>query len=145
LDLFGDAKSIKKALTRHTTLFSCKRSILQSKKRKADDAVVSDRDKFAKTGATQSATGTDPNASNPPVWPATSEASGQQWGASYAQQVTYSFKSACFSSMIYFAALIKIRYILEKKSDIADCISNSSPTVDRSLVVIFLNASCYSS
>ncbi|XP_066398056.1 pre-mRNA-processing factor 39-1-like isoform X2 [Miscanthus floridulus] len=89
LDLFGDAKSIKKALTRHTTLFSCKRSILPSKKRKGDDAVVSDRDKFAKTGATQSATGTDPNASNPPVWPATSEASGQQWGASYAQQATY--------------------------------------------------------
>ncbi|AQL08879.1 Tetratricopeptide repeat (TPR)-like superfamily protein [Zea mays] len=57
LDLFGDAKSIKKALTRHTTLFS--------------------------------STGTDPNASNPPVWPATSEASGQQWGASYAQQAAY--------------------------------------------------------
>ena len=58
---------------------------------------------------------------------------------------SHSFKSACFSSMIFFAALIKIRYILEKKSDIADCISNSSPTVDRSLVVIFLNASCHSS
>ncbi|WVZ55947.1 hypothetical protein U9M48_006544 [Paspalum notatum var. saurae] len=89
LDLFGDAKSIKKALTRHTTLFSCKRSILPSKKRKADDAIVSDRDKLAKTGATQSVTGTDPNAPNPPVWPATSEASGQQWGASYAQQAAY--------------------------------------------------------
>lgn len=100
MDLFGDAKSIKKALTRHTTLFSCKRSILPSKKRKADDAVVSDRDKFAKTGVTQPAMGTDPNASNPPVWPATSEASGQQWGA-YAQQVTYSFKSACFTSMVF--------------------------------------------
>ncbi|ONL94523.1 Tetratricopeptide repeat (TPR)-like superfamily protein, partial [Zea mays] len=89
LDLFGDAKSIRKASTRHTTLFSCKRSILPSKKRKADDAVVSDRDKFAKTGSVQSATGTDPNASNPPVWPATSETSGHQWGASYAQQAAY--------------------------------------------------------
>ncbi|KAJ1298242.1 hypothetical protein BS78_01G438800 [Paspalum vaginatum] len=89
LDLFGDAKSIKKALTRHTTLFSCKRSILPSKKRKADDAIVSDRDKLAKTGATQSVTGTDPNAPNPPVWPAASEASGQQWGASYAHQAAY--------------------------------------------------------
>jgi pre-mRNA-processing factor 39 len=89
LDLFGDAKSIKKALTRHTTLFSCKRSILPSKKRKADDAIVSDRDKLAKTGGTQPVTGTDPNASNPPVWPATSEASGQQWGAAYAPQATY--------------------------------------------------------
>ncbi|PWZ53817.1 hypothetical protein Zm00014a_016290 [Zea mays] len=89
LDLFGDAKSINKASTRHTTFFSCKRSILPSKKRKADDAVLSDRDKFAKTGSVQSATGTDPNASNPPVWPATSETSGHQWGASYAQQAAY--------------------------------------------------------
>ncbi|KAG2542600.1 hypothetical protein PVAP13_9NG648700 [Panicum virgatum] len=89
LDLFGDAKSIKKSLTRHTTLFSCKRSILPSKKRKADDAIVSDRDKLAKTGGTRPVTGTDPNASNPPVWPATSEASGQPWGAAYAPQATY--------------------------------------------------------
>jgi len=97
LDLFGDAKSIKKSLTRHTTLFSCKRSILPSKKRKADDAIVSDRDKLAKTGGTRPVTGTDPNASNPPVWPATSEASGQPWGAAYAPQVTYSYKFARFS------------------------------------------------
>jgi pre-mRNA-processing factor 39 len=116
LDLFGDAKSIRKASTRHTTLFSCKRSILPSKKRKADDAVVSDRDKFAKTGSVQSATGTDPNASNPPVWPATSETSGHQWGASYAQQVKHSFKSACFSYMISFAALIKDTFSKSKAS-----------------------------
>ncbi|OEL33725.1 Pre-mRNA-processing factor 39 [Dichanthelium oligosanthes] len=89
LDLFGDAKSMKKALTRHTTLFSCKRSILPSKKRKADDAIVSDRDKLAKTGGTQPVMGTDPNAPNPPVWPATSEASGQQWGAAYPPQAAY--------------------------------------------------------
>lgn len=94
LDLFGDAKSIKKALNRHTTLFSCKRSILSSKKRKADDAIVSDRDKLAKTGGTQPGMATDPNAHNPPVWPATSEATGQQWGAAYAPQVAYSDKSA---------------------------------------------------
>ncbi|KAF8717970.1 hypothetical protein HU200_025435 [Digitaria exilis] len=89
LDLFGDAKSIRKALTRHTTLFSCKRSILPSKKRKADDAIVSDREKLAKTGGTQPVMGTDPNAPNPPVWPATSEASGQQWGTGYAPQAAY--------------------------------------------------------
>ncbi|CAL4921418.1 unnamed protein product [Urochloa decumbens] len=89
LDLFGDAKSIKKALTRHTTIFLCKRSILPSKKRRADDAIVSDRDKVAKTGGTLPVTGTDPNAPNPPVWPVTSEASGQQWGAAYAPQAAY--------------------------------------------------------
>ncbi|XP_062216513.1 pre-mRNA-processing factor 39-1-like [Phragmites australis] len=89
LDLFGDAKAIKKALARHTTLFSCKRSILPSKKRKADDAIVSDIDKLAKTGGTQPVMGTDPNAPNPPVWPVTSEASGQQWGAGYAPQSAY--------------------------------------------------------
>ncbi|KAL6867622.1 hypothetical protein ACP4OV_015646 [Aristida adscensionis] len=86
LDLFGDAKSIKKALNRHTSLFSCKRSILPSKKRKADDAILSDRDKLAKTQAVMA---NDPNIANPPVWPATSEASGQQWGASYAPQAGY--------------------------------------------------------
>ncbi|KAL6648586.1 hypothetical protein ACP70R_012810 [Stipagrostis hirtigluma subsp. patula] len=89
LDLFGDAKSIKKALNRHTTLFSCKRSILPSKKRKADDAIVSERDKLAKTAGTQPGMANDPNVPNPPVWPATSEASGQQWGAAYAPQATY--------------------------------------------------------
>jgi pre-mRNA-processing factor 39 len=86
LDLFGDAKSIKKALTRHTGLFSSKRSILTTKKRKADD-MVSDRDKMTKTGGTHPVVGTDPNAPNPPVWPATSVASGQQWGVAYPPQV----------------------------------------------------------
>jgi pre-mRNA-processing factor 39 len=89
LDLFGDAKSIKKALTRHTGLFSSKRSILTTKKRKADDYMVSDRDKMAKTGVAHPVMGTDPNAPNPPVWPATSGASGQQWGAAYPPQAAY--------------------------------------------------------
>lgn len=90
LDTFGDVQSIKKATTRHTILFSRKRSILPSKKRRADDAVMSGRDKMAKTGdGTQPGMGTDPNAHNPAVWPATSEASAQQWGAAYAQQVAY--------------------------------------------------------
>jgi pre-mRNA-processing factor 39 len=103
LDLFGDAKSIKKALTRHTALFSCKRSILPSKKRKADGAIMSDRDKLAKTGGTQPVMGTDPNAPNPPVWPATSEASGQQWGAGYAPQVIYNLRdlAALYFSLVY--------------------------------------------
>ncbi|CAM0871886.1 unnamed protein product [Alopecurus aequalis] len=90
LDTFGDAQSIKKATTRHTVLFSRRRSILPSKKRRADDAAMSDRDKMAKTGdGTQPFMGTDPNAHNPPVWPATSESSGQQWGAAYPQQAAY--------------------------------------------------------
>ncbi|GJN08694.1 hypothetical protein PR202_ga26645 [Eleusine coracana subsp. coracana] len=89
LDLFGDAKLIKKALARHTTLFSCKRSILATKKRKADDSIVSDRDKMAKTGGAHPVMGTDPNASNPPTWPATSGASGQPWGAAYPPQAAY--------------------------------------------------------
>lgn len=90
LDIFGDAQSIKKATTRHTILFSRKRSVLPSKKRRADDAVMSDRDKIAKTGdGTQPVLGTEPNVHNPSVWPATSEASGQQWGAAYAPQAAY--------------------------------------------------------
>ncbi|KAM0871484.1 hypothetical protein ACQ4PT_039374 [Festuca glaucescens] len=90
LDTFGDAQSIKKATTRHTVLFARKRSILPSKKRKADDAAMSDREKMAKTGdGAQPFTGTDPNAHNPPVWPATSESSAQQWGAAYPPQATY--------------------------------------------------------
>jgi pre-mRNA-processing factor 39 len=89
LDLFGDAKSIKKTLTRHTGLFSSKRSILTTKKRKADDSMVSDRDKMAKTGGAHPVMGTDPNAPNPPVWPLTSGASGQQWGAVYPPQAAY--------------------------------------------------------
>ncbi|KAI4967096.1 hypothetical protein ZWY2020_031053 [Hordeum vulgare] len=90
LDTFGDIQLIKKATTRHTILFSRKRSILPSKKRRADDAVMSGRDKMAKTGdGTQPVMGTDPNAHNPAVWPATSEASAQQWGAAYAQQAAY--------------------------------------------------------
>jgi pre-mRNA-processing factor 39 len=64
LDVFGDAKSIKKALNRHTTLFSCKGSILPSKKRKADYVIVSDREKLAKIGGTQPVMGTD--CDNPP-------------------------------------------------------------------------------
>ncbi|VAI53145.1 unnamed protein product [Triticum turgidum subsp. durum] len=90
LDTFGDVQSIKKATTRHTILFSRKRSILPSKKRRADDAVMSGRDKMAKTGdGTQPGMGTDLNAHNPAVWPVTSEASAQQWGAAYAQQAAY--------------------------------------------------------
>lgn len=90
LDLFGDAQAIKKATNRHLTHFSWKRSMLSSKKRRADDVIMSDRDKLARIGdGTQPVVGTDPNAHNPPVWPATSEASGQQWGAAYAPQATY--------------------------------------------------------
>ena len=93
MDTFGDAQSIKKATTRHTVLFSRRRSILPSKKRRADDAAMSDREKMAKTGdGTQPFMGADPNAHNPPVWPATSESSGQQWGAAaYPPQVAFSF------------------------------------------------------
>ncbi|KAL5219139.1 hypothetical protein ABZP36_019823 [Zizania latifolia] len=90
LDLFGDAQAIKKATNRHIALFSRKRSVLSSKKRRADDPIMSDRDKLARTGdGTQPIVGTDPNAPNPPVWPVTSEASGQQWGAAYAPQAAY--------------------------------------------------------
>uniref|UniRef100_J3LLA6 Suppressor of forked domain-containing protein n=1 Tax=Oryza brachyantha TaxID=4533 RepID=J3LLA6_ORYBR len=90
LDLFGDAQAIKKATNRHIAHFSRKRSILLSKKRRADDAIISDREKMARTGdVTQPIVGNDPNAPNPPVWPPTSEASGQQWGAAYAPQATY--------------------------------------------------------
>lgn len=64
---------------------------------------MSDRDKLAKTGGTQPVMGTDPNAPNPPVWPATSEASGQQWGAGYAPQVIYNLRdlAALYFSLVY--------------------------------------------
>jgi pre-mRNA-processing factor 39 len=102
LDVFGDAKSIKKALNRHTALFSCKRSILPSKKRKVHYVIVSDREKLAKIGGTQPVMETDPKAPNPPVCPATSEASGQQQGAGYAQpQVTYSYNTPLTSPSPY--------------------------------------------
>jgi pre-mRNA-processing factor 39 len=56
--------------------------------------MVSDRDKMAKTGGAHPVMGTDPNAPNPPVWPATSGASGQQWGAAYPPQVPCPFNYA---------------------------------------------------
>ncbi|KAK1266238.1 hypothetical protein QJS04_geneDACA000076 [Acorus gramineus] len=103
LDHFGDAKSIKKAYNRHATLFLRQKSVLVSKKRRADEFLASDNSKLAKTysGATptaQSLTGAYPVAPNqwsagygqkPPTWPQAPQPQGQQWNPAYAPQAAY--------------------------------------------------------
>jgi len=99
LDLFGDAKSIKKADVRHAKLFLPHKSSLESKKRQLEGYLVSDRAKLAKTGVVSSAssvTGTYQGMQNqwpaghsvqPQSWPQATQAQAQQWPAGYTQQV----------------------------------------------------------
>ncbi|GMH18210.1 hypothetical protein Nepgr_020051 [Nepenthes gracilis] len=49
LGLFGDAQSIKKARDRHMRFFLCHKSLTQSRKRGADNFLVSDKEKLAKS------------------------------------------------------------------------------------------------
>lgn len=53
LDFFGDNESIKKANNRHVMLFSRQRSVLLTRKRSADDFLLSDRAKVSKIEQTQ--------------------------------------------------------------------------------------------
>ncbi|CAI9107553.1 OLC1v1006930C1 [Oldenlandia corymbosa var. corymbosa] len=55
LDLFGDAQSIKKADERHAKLFLPHKSAPESKKRHAEDYLISDKNKVAKSGLPSSA------------------------------------------------------------------------------------------
>jgi hypothetical protein len=72
---------------------------------------MSDREKMAKTGdGAQPFTGTDPNAHNPPVWPATSESSAQQWGAAYPPQVAY-----CLHVLLFYALFCELIWIMGLK------------------------------
>lgn len=101
LDLFGDTQSIKKADDRHVKLFLHHKSTSESKKRHAEDFLVSDKTKLAKSsmlssspsvmGAYQStqnqwAAGYGVQAQ---AWPQGSQAQGQNWNPAYTQQAAY--------------------------------------------------------
>ncbi|XP_058094873.1 pre-mRNA-processing factor 39-1-like isoform X3 [Magnolia sinica] len=105
LDLFGDPQSIKKAENRHFKLFLHQRSVVsESKKRRAEDFLASEKAKMAKSYAAvpsqaQSLIGAYPNAQNqwaagyglqPQAWPQAPQAQGQQWNPAYSQQAGYS-------------------------------------------------------
>lgn len=103
LDLFGDANSIKKADDRHARLFLHHKSTSESKKRNAEDFLVSDKTKIAKSysgvpTSAPSVMGAYPNAQNqlaagyglqPQGWPQVAPSQGQQWNPGYTQQVFY--------------------------------------------------------
>ncbi|XP_058207837.1 pre-mRNA-processing factor 39-1-like [Rhododendron vialii] len=103
LDLFGDASSIKKADDRHAKLFLHHKSTSESKKRNAEDFLVSDKTKVAKSysgvpTSAPSVMGAYPNAQNqlaagyglqPQGWPQVAPSQGQQWNPGYTQQAAY--------------------------------------------------------
>ncbi|KAL2455544.1 Tetratricopeptide repeat (TPR)-like superfamily protein [Forsythia ovata] len=101
LDLFGDAHSIKKADDRHAKLFLRDRSTSESKKRHAEDYLISDKTKLAKSvtpSSTPSVVGAFPNAQNqwpagygvqPQAWPQATQAQVPQWNPGYTQQAAY--------------------------------------------------------
>lgn len=101
LDLFGDAQSIKKANDRHTKLFLHHKCTSESKKRHAEDFLVSDKTKLAKSGvlsSSPSVIGAYQSAQNqwttgygaqPQAWPQGTQAQGQTWNPAYTQQVLF--------------------------------------------------------
>ncbi|PSR89773.1 Pre-mRNA-processing factor like, partial [Actinidia chinensis var. chinensis] len=103
LDLFGDAQSIKKADDRHAKLFLHHKSTPESKKRNAEDFLVSDKLKLAKSysgvpTSAPSVMGAYPSSQNqwaagyglqPQAWPQATQAQGQQWNPAYTQQGSY--------------------------------------------------------
>ncbi|KAJ9547838.1 hypothetical protein OSB04_020381 [Centaurea solstitialis] len=112
LDLFGDAKSIKKGDVRHAKLFLPHKSSSESKKRHMEGYMVSDRAKLAKTGAVSSAssvTGTYQGTQSqwpagysmqPQSWPQATQAQAQQWPAGYTQQAAYGTYNAYGSGYV---------------------------------------------
>ncbi|XP_006355885.1 pre-mRNA-processing factor 39 [Solanum tuberosum] len=101
LDLFGDAVSIKKADDRHAKLFLRHRTSSDSKKRQAEDYIVSEKTKLAKSAVATtnpSVVGAYPGAQNQwpagygvqgQTWPQATQAQTQQWNPGYAQQAAY--------------------------------------------------------
>jgi pre-mRNA-processing factor 39 len=75
LDLFGDGEWVKKASNRHAMLFSRQRTVLFTRKRGADDSLLSDRTKVAKIEQSQVqaqsfvGTYTNPQAGATVQWP----------------------------------------------------------------------------
>ncbi|GAB4830096.1 hypothetical protein Ancab_019738 [Ancistrocladus abbreviatus] len=104
LGLFGDAQSIKKAMDRHARFFLRHQSSSQSRKRDAEDFLVSDKAKLAKSysgipTAAPSVVGAYPGAqgqwtasygSQPQSWPQVTQTQAQPWNPAYTQQAAYS-------------------------------------------------------
>ncbi|GAB2281828.1 hypothetical protein Dimus_016392 [Dionaea muscipula] len=100
LGLFADAPAIKKATDRHARVFVPHRNSSQSRKRDADDFLVSDKAKLAKSYSgvpttAPSVMGVYPGGqaqwsagygSQPQSWPQATQAQGQPWNPSYTQQ-----------------------------------------------------------
>ncbi|KAM7496144.1 hypothetical protein LguiA_020558 [Lonicera macranthoides] len=113
LDLFGNAQSIKKADDRHAKLFLHHKSALESKKRNAEDYLVSEKVKLAKAGVVSSAPsvmGAYQSAQNhwasysvqPQAWPQVTQAQGQQYNSGYTQQaVKYHCLKAAYGTYNY--------------------------------------------
>ena len=107
LDLFGDAKSIKKADDRHAKILHHK-STSESKKRSAEDYLISEKTKLAKSYSnvpttSPSVMGAYPNAQNqwatgygsqPQGWPHVAQSQGQQWNPGYTQHVFCPFTNS---------------------------------------------------
>ncbi|GMH25917.1 hypothetical protein Nepgr_027760 [Nepenthes gracilis] len=103
LGLFGDAQSIKKAVDRHARFFLCHRSSSQLRKRDAEDFLVSDKAKLAKSysgipSTNTSVMGAYPTGqaqwpagygSQPQSWPQVTQAQGQPWNPGFTQQVAF--------------------------------------------------------
>ncbi|GAB4841260.1 hypothetical protein Ancab_021992 [Ancistrocladus abbreviatus] len=103
LGLFGDALSIKKATDRHARFFLRHRSSSQSRKRNADDFLVSEKAKLAKSysgfpSTAPSVMGAYPGAqgqwtvsygSQPQSWPQVTQSQAQPWNPGYTQQTAY--------------------------------------------------------
>ncbi|KAJ8558213.1 hypothetical protein K7X08_004979 [Anisodus acutangulus] len=101
LDLFGDAPSIKKADDRHVKLFLRHKTSSDSKKRQAEDYIVSEKTKMAKSAVAAtnpSVAGAYPGAQNQwpagygaqgQTWPQATQAQSQQWNPGYSQPAAY--------------------------------------------------------
>ncbi|KAL3531190.1 hypothetical protein ACH5RR_010512 [Cinchona calisaya] len=101
LDLFGDVQSIKKANDRHAKLFLPHRSAPESKKRHAEDYLISDKTKLATSvlpSSPLSVIGAYPSVRNqwpagyglPQGWLQVAQGQAQQLTPGYAQQSVYS-------------------------------------------------------
>ncbi|XP_078427792.1 tetratricopeptide repeat (TPR)-like superfamily protein isoform X2 [Wolffia australiana] len=87
LDLFGDAPSIKRADTRHCTLFLRHRSSSISRKRHAEDYMDSEKAKLAKTfPSSQAQWASSYGSTKPSPWAPTPAAQTQPWNPAYGTQ-----------------------------------------------------------
>lgn len=101
LDLFGDSQAIKKAENQHAKLFLRQKTASILRKRNAANYMSSEKAKYGRSSSAsslQSNVGAYPSSQSqwsgvqPQAWPPTPQTQGQQWNASYAQQVYVSEK-----------------------------------------------------